>query len=147
MSFASGAAVCDSLAAYVRQVVPSNPTSEDDRYDIEINTGRWQQTGARQVLISATGGVPKFRTARTSRDWMMQVEITMFYPDAPTEQGQQSVMQRALTDSEELLVALYTWATTTVGIHAIAPEQARLTDTGEGEIACSRILQVEYQRA
>jgi len=142
-AYASTAAVLDAMRSRIEALVPVPQFADDDRFRVQVDV-RTTQSGSRACLLSALAAVRKFNSGRTCTDWESQVELTTYYTNVPVEAGQHSVMQRALKDAEDILADLYTWgASNDVVIQA---ELAPVLDDGQGELVCTRILRVQFQR-
>ena len=101
--------------------------------------------GTRDVRITAMGGVQKF-PGKALNTWETQITIKVRYQFVRPGQGQQTVWPKAITDAEDILADLYTWAPTTTGETRIQAGLANIGDDGNGYIASSRSLTVEFIR-
>jgi hypothetical protein len=70
----------------------------------------------------------------------------MYYLETPAEPGQVGQLERAVADSEDILDDLYTWSSTTSGIHRIDPSQAQAADNNDGSIVIVRQFSIEFER-
>lgn len=142
-TYASTAAVLDAMKTRIEALVPVPQFADDDRFRVQIDV-RTTLNGSRAVLLSALAATRKFLSGRTCTDWETQVEISAYYTNVPVEAGEQTVMQRALKDAEDVLADLYTWgASADVVIQA---EPGQVLDDGQGELVCTRILRIQFQR-
>lgn len=151
MAFASTSAVLDSLKARIEALTPSTQidgqAAEDDVFRVYCGIDPGAISGDRGILLIGTAGVRKPGANLTCHDWETQVEIASFYADVPPEAGQQSPMQRAITDAEDILADIYTWASETSGILAITPQPAAPQPAGDGALSITRTIGVLFQRA
>lgn len=144
MAFASTSAVLASMASRIEALIPTDQASADDLYHVLIDVPK-DMTGSRGILLTGFAGRRKL-PGRTCTDWETQIEINSFYNNVPTDPEAPSVMQRALTDAEQILDDLYTWATTTDGIVSIDPDLAPVVDDGQGQLGVTRIIRIVFQR-
>lgn len=145
MAFTSTSAILDSLKSRIGALTPSSQVNEDDVFRVRCEESD-DLTGSRQVELTASGGKRK-QPGRTCVDWESTIQIQVIYAYTPAEPGQQTTHQRAVTDAEDILDDLYTWAVETDGINKIDPDFANIQDDGQGFVTSTRTLLVEYQRA
>lgn len=144
MAFSSTAAVLDSIKTTIEALTPASVVGPDDKYRVYPEQVE-AVTGSRTVEVTGFGAKRKLPSA-TCNAWETQIEVSVSYVSTPVEAGAQTIHQVALRDSEDLLDALYTWATTTDGINRISPELASVQEDGEGLITSTRTIQVEFIR-
>lgn len=142
--FASTSAVLASMASRIEALIPTDQAGSDDLYHVVVGVPQ-NLLGNRGVMLTAFAGKRKL-PSRTCTDWETQIEINTFYPNVSTDPEVDTVMQRALTDAEQILDDLYTWATTTDGIVSIDPDLAPIVDDGQGQLGVTRIIRIVYQR-
>lgn len=145
--FADTSAILDALKARIEALTPAGQVSEDDVYRVQLDVSREAKTGSRQILLSAQAGIRVLPSRRTCTDWETTFELLAFYTDNAVEAGQQTVLQQAITDAEQILDDLYTWSVTTDGILKFEPDPGNVADTGDGELQCSRTFRITWQRA
>lgn len=146
MSFASTAAVLDSLKSRIEALAPPAVYSGDDAFRVTCSTPTDQVSGFRATLVYANAARRNLRTSRTCRDWTTQAAIDIVYNAVPTEAGEQTVLQIALSDAEAILDDLYDWAAITSGILAIEPEEGAAVLDGNGELHMVRQIRINFVR-
>lgn len=146
MSFAGTAAVLDAIRVRIEALTPSERAGTDDSFRVTCALNADAVSGQRAILIEGAAGTRKPGGNRNCNEWQTQINITAFYNDVPVEVSQQTVMQRAIQDCEDILADLYVWATTTDGIYSIDANLATPQDVGNGELQITRTLRVNFGR-
>lgn len=146
MSFTGTAAVLDAIRVRIDALVPREQAGADDTFRGSCAINALLTSGQRAVLIDGSAGTRKTGSNRNCNEWQTQINITAFYNDIPVEDGQQTVLQRAIQDCEDILADLYTWATTTDGIYSIEADLATPQDVGDGELQITRTIRVNFGR-
>lgn len=146
MSFASTAAVLSSIVARIEALTPSEIAGHDDAFRATAAINALITSGQRAVLVEGSAGIRKVGGNRNCNEWLTQINITQFYNDVPTEDGAQTVMQRAIQDCEDILADLYTWATAEPGIYGLEADLATPQDNGDGELQITRTIRVAFAR-
>ena len=144
MSFASTAAVLDSMKTRIEALAPAAVVNEDDKFRVFLEEIE-AILGSRTIELTAQGAV-KVRPGLTCPDWQTDVTLILLYVSTPSEVGEQTVHQKALRDSEDILNDLYTWAGTTTGILRMTPSPASVNDNGQGVIEATRQISIEFRR-
>lgn len=147
MSFRSTAAVLTAIKDRIEALTPSPQFSDDDAFRVVASLDDNRMNGHRSVLLVGSGGIRKVDGNRTCTEWQTQVEILIAYnQNVQAEDGEETVLQRAIQDAEDILADLYTWATTTDGIYRIRPDLAIPQLSGDGEMLISRSIAIDFNR-
>lgn len=139
------AALLDSIIVAIAALQPQAPVDADDKFT-PIAADPPQVNSGRDVRVTAVPGRQRF-PGKTLNDWETVVEVKVLYPNVPTEQGALTSHQKALVDSEDILVALYNWcARSRDGVTALYADLGNITDDPNGLIISTRTIRVEYTR-
>lgn len=133
----------DSLRAAVEACAVTDPVSEDDTFRT-FTLGAPVRRQSRSVLVTAT---PPIRNmpGSTCTDFATTVSLAVSYSIGQAEEGQRTVYERALLDSEAIAVALYAWAAAG-NVLTLTLAEGEISPDGDGALICERSATIVWQR-
>jgi len=146
MSYRSTAALLDAMKTRIEALTPDPQFADDDRFRVVASVDDGRMNGHRSVTLIGAAGVRKTGSNRNCREWVTQVEILISYGNIPTEDGEASVLQRAIQDAEDVLNDLYVWSVGDPDVVEIRPDMAIPQAGGDGEIIISRSIGINFLR-
>jgi len=145
-TFANTSAILDAIAVRIAALTPDvqadGQAAEDDVFRCTIGL-KSLVNNSRAVNLQGNAGIRKL-PARDCRMWQTTVNIETYYSDVATAADQPTVYQRAIIDAEYILDDLYDWAANAPV--TIFPQEAQISDVGDGEIVSNRVILIEYKR-
>ncbi len=138
------AAVMDSMKQRIEALRPSPQVSEDDVFRVQCEDVE-QCSGSRDCRLTALAGRQVF-PGKNLTDWETTLRLEVQYDNNPPEQGQPTVTQQAIRDSEAILADLYVWSTVTDGITKFEADMGDVAFIGDGKLAVTRTLHVQFTR-
>lgn len=138
------ATLLEKMAEVIAAVAPSGSIGKGDVFRVKLEDSNSLDAG-RDVRVTALAARQRF-PGKTFSDWETQVDITVVYPDVQTASGAKTTTQRALSDCELILVALYQWAAT--GADGVTRIDADLGNVfiDQGFTHSTRTVRIEYTR-
>ncbi len=138
------ATLLQKMAEVIAAVTPEGQIGKGDVFRVKLEDSDSVDAG-RDVRLTAMPGRQKF-PGKNLNDWETQVEIKTIYPEVQTANGAQTITQRALSDSELVLQALYIWAATNAdGVTRIEADLGNVYRT-DGFLESTRTVRIEYTR-
>ena len=137
-------AVLDSLKARIEALSVPSSSGVDGGFHVIIGDPE-QVPAGRVCRLQAVAGRQKF-PGKTDSTWETQVTLEFGYHNNPTELGQPSAWQGAISDSEALLADLYVWSVNTDGITRLQADLGNIANDGNGFLTVTRTLSVEFTR-
>lgn len=146
MSYRSTAALLDAIKTRIEALTPDPQFAADDRFRVVASVDDGRMNGHRSVALVGAAGVRKVGSNRQCHEWVTQVEIVISYGNVPTEDGEASVLQRAIQDAEDVLADLYTWQAGNADVFEMRPDMAQPQLGGDGEILIARSIGFNFNR-